>query len=105
MTAAAEYEKVSEGHGEMAGRAQILASDLWGSAGRTSESLIGYYKVLAVYESDTTTELAADALLKISKMYETTGDTEKSRLARTDLLNRYPNSQSARQAAATGAGQ
>lgn len=94
------YEQLAEGQGDMAGRAQLSAAELLETLGRTAEGLIGYYKVLAVYESDTTTELAAEALFRISKAYEKTGDTEKSKNASADLLNKYPDSRAAKERAA-----
>lgn len=103
--AVAEYERLAEGHGDIAGRAQMAAAELLDAQGKTSESLIGYYKVLAVYESDTQSELAAESLLRIAKLYARTGDAAKSKSAASDLIKKYPNSRVAPEAAALAGGQ
>lgn len=100
IPAIAEYERVGEGTGEPSARAQLRAADLYGEIGDTQQCLIGYYKILAIHESDTATDLAADALIRIARMYAKAGERAKAINAALDVVRKYPESSAARDARA-----
>ncbi len=100
-----EYDKLADGNGPLAGTAQFRAADLLESAGRVPEGLIAYYKVLAMHESDTQSDLAAEALFRISSLYAKTGNLKKSKEAAAELLAKFPNSPVAREARALAVGE
>ncbi|MBI4180066.1 tetratricopeptide repeat protein [bacterium] len=93
------YEKIAEEEGTASAAAALEAAALYGSIGKTAEGLIAGYKILAEYESDTTTDLAADALLVICALYADSGDADKFRASAEELSRKYPKSRQAGEAA------
>lgn len=96
--AIAVYEEIAEGDGAAAARAALEAAVLYESIGRTTDGLIACYKILAEYEADTETDLGADALLTICKLYTRVGDPAKLREAVEELDKKFPRSRQSKEA-------